>query len=109
MAEDSQLTSLEQRRLVLLARSEQYRQDLSSEIDALRPTVVWVERGYTVLHSVRSVWPMAATAAGFLFARKGGSILRNTGRILSVYRLGRQLFGLWRTYTAARQSAKVGR
>ena len=104
MAQDSELTRLEQRRLVLLARCEQYRQDLGAELDDLRPTVIWVERGYTIFQRVRSLWPIAATAAGFLFIRKGGSIFRNAGKILSVYRLARRLFGLWKGYTATRTS-----
>jgi hypothetical protein len=105
MAQDSELTRLEERRLVLLARSEQYRQHLGTQLDGLSPTVLWVERGYSVFQSVRSFWPIAATATGFLFARKGGSIFRNTGRILSLYRLAQRLFGLWKAYRLNAKSA----
>jgi hypothetical protein len=100
MAEFTEIARLETYRRMLLDRSEDHRREMATELEALRPTAAWVERGYTVFQAVRSIWPVAATAAGFLVARKGGSIFRNAGRIWSAWRLARKFLRIWRSQTS---------
>jgi hypothetical protein len=104
---------LEERKRLLLARNEQYRQQMAADIDNLRPAVAWAERGYVAMKRIRKVWPLIATAAGFLMARKGravvktsGSILGRFGKILSMWRIGKKLTGLWRSYAMAAEERR---
>ena len=96
MAAPPQIARIEERRRLLLARSEQYRQQLAVEIENLRTTAVWVERGYFTFKKLRNIWPVAVTVAGFLIARKrravvqtGSSLFRNATKLLSWWRIGR--------------------
>jgi len=101
LAQRPKIIPLAERRRLLLARSEQQRQQMSAELDNLRPTAAWVERGYSLVHTLRSVWPLVATAAGLLVATKGGSIFRSAGKIWSLWRIGRKFIGLWRRGSSA--------
>jgi len=116
LAHQSQIERLEERRRLLLARSEYHRQQLAAEIENLQPTAVWIERGYVAMKKIRTVWPLVATAAGFLLARKGravvktgGTLLGKAGKILAWWRIGKKLTGLWRSYSmAADERSRAG-
>jgi len=83
-----------------LARSEQHRQRMAVELENLRPAAMWVERGYSVVQKLRTVWPLVATVAGFFVARKGRSIFRNVGKFWSWWRVGKKLTSLWRRHSS---------
>lgn len=108
MANQSEIERLAERKRLLLARSEQHRQQMSAEIENLQTTALWVERGCGAMKKIRTVWPLIATAGGFLMARKGravvktgGSILGKVGKVLTWWRIGKKLTGLWRSYSMA--------
>jgi hypothetical protein len=105
LAQPWQIGSSEERRRLLVAESDRLRQQFAGELANLRPTVAWMERGYSVFHSLRSVWPWLAAAGGVLVARKGGGLFRSLGKAWSVWRLGKKLAGLWRSRTGSEQEA----
>jgi hypothetical protein len=104
---------LSDRKHLLLARSERHRQQMAADLANLQPAALWVERGYAAMKRIRTVWPLIATAAGFLMARKGravvktsGSILGKFGKVLSMWRIGKKLTGLWRSYAMAAEERR---
>jgi hypothetical protein len=107
---------LAERKRLLLARSQQYRQQMAADIENLETAALWIERGYVAMNRIRRVWPLIATAAGFLMARKGravvktsGSILGKLAKVLSMWRIGKKLTGLYRSYAmAAEERSRTG-
>jgi hypothetical protein len=97
---------LDEQRRRLLARCEQHRREMAGELANLRTAAVWVEQGYSLVRMLRSIWPLAATVAGVFVARKGGSFVRKAGKIWSLWRLGRRMFGLWRHRAAESSGAE---
>ena len=97
MSQSSELARLEERKRWLIAESDQYRQEIADALDNIRATTAWVQRGYSVMGMVRTYWPLVASLAGFLFVRKRLSWVRKLGKAWSLWRLGRRLFGLWRS------------
>ena len=97
MAQLSELERFAQRRRLLLAESECYRQLIAGQLDNLRPAATWVERGYSLVRSLRSSWPLLAAAAGFFIARKRppsrtrGLLFRVLAKGWSVWRLAKTL------------------
>ena len=102
MAQLSEIERLAQRRRLLLAESERYRQQIAGHLDNLRPAAAWAERGYSLVRSLCSSWPLLAAAAGFLIARKRhpsrkrGFLLRTLGKAWSLWRLAKTLASLRR-------------
>jgi hypothetical protein len=108
LANQSEIEHLAERKRLLLARCEQHRQQMSADLDNLHSVAVWIERGHGAMKRIRTVWPLLATAAGFLIARKGraaaktsSSLFGKFGKILSWWRIGKKLTGFWRSYSMA--------
>jgi hypothetical protein len=108
LANPSEIKRLAERKRLLLGRIEQHRQQMAAEMENLHTTAVWIERGYITMKRIRAVWPILATAAGFLIARKGrvaaktsGSLFGKVRKILSWWHIGRKLTGFLRNYPTA--------
>src|SRR5437763_916314 len=95
MSYGSAMKSLAERRRLLVAQSEEYRQEIVAEMENIAAATAWIERGYSTLRSFRSVWPLVAAVAGAFMARKGGFILRNAGKAWSLWQLARKLLRTW--------------
>jgi hypothetical protein len=97
VAELSQIEQLAERRRELRAESERLRQQLAGELAKVRAVVVHVEQGYALVKALRPAWPLVASAAGFLVARKGGGLLESLRRVWSWWRLGQRVLEFWRS------------
>ena len=95
MAQSSEIALVLARRRQLVLESSQLRRQADADLARLAETLTWVERGYSVLQSVRSYWPLLVGAAGFLVARKKGGWVRSLGRLFSMWRVARRLVRLW--------------
>jgi hypothetical protein len=105
LAQLSEIERLAERRRLLLAESERYRQAIAAQVKNLGPTAVWLDRGYSLARSLRSSWPLLAAAAGFLLARKrrseraGRSLLHLLRRIWAWWRRYQTVTSLWRRFS----------
>ena len=79
---------------MLIDQSDRLRQELVAELEILESSAAWVEKGYTVARSIRSLWPILAGVAGLVVAKKGGSWLRKLGKAWSFFRIARNVLGL---------------
>jgi hypothetical protein len=95
----SELELLAERRRLLLSRSHQLRQQIAMEAANLRPAVAWVERGYSLTTSIRSVVPFIGGFLGFFLMRKKSSLWRKAGKLWSFWRIGKRVAEIWRTYS----------
>jgi hypothetical protein len=99
LAESGQLAEIEERRRRLVAESSRLRGELAIEVGNVCASLTWVARVYEIMRSLRSVWPVAATVAGFVVVRKGGWF-RSLGKLWSLWRAGQQALTLWRSRAA---------
>ena len=106
MAESGQLAEIEERRRRLVAESERLRGELAIEAANLCASLTWVARGYEIVRSLRSVWPVAATVAGFVVARKGSGWFRSLGKFWSLWRAGQRALTLWRSRAARGETGR---
>jgi hypothetical protein len=106
MAQLSQIAQLEERQRLLVAESDQLRQQMASELAELSTAATWVESGYSLVQSLRSLWPVLAGAAGLFVARKRGGWLQTLGKAWSLWGLAKRVAVLWRRYSAAAPSAE---
>ena len=98
MDQFSELELLAERKRELLARSQQLRQQIASDVENLRPVAAWVDRGYLLTRSLRSAWPFVGGLAGFFLTRKKASLWRTAGKLWSYWRIGKRLADIWRMY-----------
>jgi hypothetical protein len=70
MAAKREITSLDDYKRELLARSDLYRQTLTLQTQELRSSVAWVPRSLGMVRSIAPILAVAAPIAGFFFARK---------------------------------------
>ena len=103
MAGSGEIAQLEERRRLLVAESDCLRQQFAGDLMRVQATAVWVDRGYSVFKSLRSYWPILATAAGFLMARKKGARLRLVGKLWAYWRILKKVAGLWRSYSRRKE------
>jgi len=76
MAAKREITSIEDYKRELLARSEVYRQTLAVQRAELQSSFEWVPRSVSMMRSIAPILAVAAPIAGLFFARKklaGGS------------------------------------
>jgi len=71
---------------------------MAEEAGELETAAAWVDKGYSVAHSLAGWWPMIAGAAGFFMPRKRGGWVKSVGRIWSLWRLGKQFAPIWRRF-----------
>jgi hypothetical protein len=98
VAQSRELARLAERRRLLVAESARLRRQMAEDLAGLRSATVWVERGYAVVQSGRTLWPLLAGVAGLLVARKKRGWIHTARRLWSWWRLGKQLSGLWRSF-----------
>jgi hypothetical protein len=96
LAEAPEIAALVERRRLLAAESGLLRAQMAQDAAQLVPTIAWAERGYTFVRALRSFWPVVATAAGFLVARKKGGLLGLVGKLWSVWRVAKNVTGFWK-------------
>jgi hypothetical protein len=70
MAPKREITSLDEYKRELLARSEVYRQTLALQRAELQSSFAWVPRSVGTVRSILPLLAVAAPIAGFFFARK---------------------------------------
>jgi hypothetical protein len=80
---------------VLRDQSDRLRQEVVAELENLQKAAIWVEKGFAVAQTMKSLWPLLAGLAGIMVARRGGGWLRKLGKAWSFWRLARQVTGLW--------------
>ena len=91
---------------MLLAESDHLRQQFASETVQIKAAAAWVDTTYTLAHSLRAFWPLAAAGAGFFVARKSGSWLRLIGKAWSLWRIAKKIEPLWRRFSSAHNPAQ---
>jgi hypothetical protein len=96
----TEIAQIMERRRLLVAESGRLRDRLAGDVTNLASTMEWAERGYSAIHSLRSVWPMVLVGAGFLFSQKRGGWLGSLGRIWSFWKIARKAFTIFREFTA---------
>ncbi len=104
MARPSEIETVQERRRILLAESEQLRQQLAADAARLQAAAAWVDTGYSLAQSLRTYWPLFAAAAGFVIARRRGGWMRSLGKLWSVWKVARKLKPVWHLFSAARNS-----
>lgn len=95
MARLSEIENLEERRRRLRAESDRLRCQLGTEIGQLQAATCWLRTSYSLLQSVRAVWPLIVAGAGFLVARKRGGLLNSLGRLWSIWKMAKKLIHVW--------------
>jgi hypothetical protein len=95
VAQLSEIAALEEHRRRLIAESDRLRQQVAGELARLHTAAAWLDRGHALVQSTRYLWPFIAGAAGFFVTRKRRGVLGTVTRILSWWRLGKRLVGLW--------------
>ena len=98
MAQLSEIARLEQRRGLLVAESDRYRQQIAGEVVHLQRAATWTERGYALFRHLRSSWPLIAALAGFVIARRRRSVFRTVRKGWSWWRLLKTLARLWTAF-----------
>ncbi len=101
MAQSWDLAPILARRRTLSAESARLRQQVAVEIASLEAAASWVDRGISVVQSLRSWWPVAAAGVGLFLGRAGGrglGKLGKLGKLWSVWRIIRQALAIWRQY-----------
>jgi len=68
----------------------------------LQRSAAWLERGYILIQSSRSVWPLMAGIAGLLANRKSGGVLTKAARMFSWWTLAKKMGPLLRSFQADR-------
>jgi len=90
LAQTSQLNQLAERRRVLVARSNELRQECGSDFAKLRSTGTWFERGILALRSGRAVWPMVTGLAGLVGGGTRHGWISKAVRVVSWIGLGKK-------------------
>ena len=99
MAQPAELTRLAQQRRLLATQSNALRQQMADDFNGLQHSVAWIDRVYSFARPSRALWPILAGIFGLLLARRGGGTFRKVGRLLSWWRVLKQITPLWRSFT----------
>jgi hypothetical protein len=89
-----------------VAESDQLRGQFAAESTELQSAAAWIETGYLAAKLVRDWWPLFATGAGFLMTRKRRGWLRLLARALSLWRIVRRIFPLWKEFFSEKKPAE---
>ncbi len=101
MADVDEIADLAERRQRLLAESDMLRRQIAGNLANVRPAVAWVETGYVVFRSLRTLSPLVALIGGIFVARKRMGVLHLVRKLWSGWKLGRKLPSLWHLFKRA--------
>jgi len=108
MAQSWELAQIDERRQKLIAEGDRLRRQIDTELACLETAAYWVEKGFSLVQSLRSWWPVAAAGLGLFLGRKGGRSLKRLGKLWSLWRVFRQAMSLWRQYFSRPPAHETG-
>jgi len=103
MAQPGELERVFDRKRKLMAESDRLRREMAGEFANLERTAGWVDKGYSLIQSLRSWWPLAAAAAGLMLGRTRGGLLKKLGKAWSLWKLVRKATSIWRQFVPRRE------
>lgn len=100
MPRPTEIARLSERRRLLVMESGRLRDELALSAASVAGTMQWAEQVFGLVQSLRSLWPVLAVGAGFVFSQKRRGLLGSVGKLWSYWRIARKAFRLWRQFSA---------
>lgn len=103
MPRPTEIAHLTERRRILVMESGRLRDQLALNAASVAGAIQWTERAFGLVQSLRSMWPLLAVGAGFVFSQKRGGWLGSFGRVWSYWRMARKAFHVWRQFSSGNE------